>query len=406
MSDNLQEGIYFRHGERPGSFWRLLMLNVADNATPEAARNALAQVWAMLARLREGIVGDLNPAQPRPGDPAPVTVPSGDLTCLIGYGARLFSAGDHPLPLVRNAPRPPLLTALRTQGPNTPFRSLNWASPEDRQHQDTDLIIQFIANTELAVNRAIVEVAKLIAGEVLPLRIVTFFSGFNRDDRRSWIDFHDGVNTMTPEQRQVVIELTNDTDIPWLLGGTFLAFLRCQVDLSTWRGLSREQQEFMVGRDKLTGCPLVSVTTLADGTQVGEKMAGCPMTGTIPDPPPQGYVDPVTPADPLLRASHIHRANVNRTADPREPSTNRVYRQGYEFLECRPDGRLALGLNFVSFQFTPARVTDILNRVPEWLGPVNFGGNPSSARVISLLAGGYYAVPPKAEPFPGAILFE
>lgn len=406
MSDNLQEGIYFRHGERPGNCWRLLMLNIADNATPEAARDAIEKVWAMLTRLRQGIVGDLNPAQTRPGDPSPLAVPSGDLTCLIGYGARLFNLSAHPLPLVRNAPRPPLLTAFRTVSPNTPFRSLNWAPPEDRQHQDTDIVVQFIANTELAVNRAIVEVAKLISEQSLPLRMVTFFAGFNRDDRRSWIDFHDGINTMSPEQRQLVIELTDNTDTPWLLGGTFLAFLRCAVDLSMWRGLPREQQELLVGRDKLTGCPLVSVTTLAGGTQVGEKMAGCPMTGTIPTPPPQGYVDPVTPADPLLRASHIHRANVNRTADPREHSANRVYRQGYEFLECRADGRLALGLNFVSFQFDPGRVADVLNRVPFWLGPVNFGGDPPSARVISLLAGGYYAVPPQGAPFPGAVLFD
>lgn len=406
MSDNLQEGIYFRHRERPGNCWRLLMLNVADNTTPEDARDAIAKVWGMLTRLREGVVGDLNPAAPRPDDPSPVTVPAGDLTCLIGYGARLFDRNAHPLPLVRNAGRPPLLTALRTVGPNTPFRSLNWAQPEDRQHRDTDIVIQFVADTELAVNRAIVEVSKLLAEQRLPLRIVTFFDGFNRDDRRSWIDFHDGVNTMSPEQRLSVIELTNDTDIPWIFGGTFLAFLRCEVDLTTWRALTREQQELLVGRDKLTGCPLVEVTTLADGTPAGQKMSGCPMTGTIPVPPPQGYVDPVTPAHPLLRASHIHRSNVNRTADPREPSANRVYRQGYEFLECRPDGRLMMGLNFVSFQFDPKRVSDILNRVPEWLGPVNFGGDPPSARVLSLLAGGFYAVPPKAEPFPGAVLFD
>lgn len=405
MSDNLQEGIYFRHREHPRNCWRLLMLNVADNTTPEEARDALARVWAMLARLREGIVGDLNPAEPRPDDPTPVTVPAGDLTCLIGYGARLFNRNAHPLPLVRNAQRPPFLKELGTAGPNSPFRSFHWAPPGDRQHQDTDIVIQFIADTELAVNRAIVEVSKLVTEHGLPLRIVTFFDGFNRDDRRSWIDFHDGVNTMTPEQRLSVIELVDDTDFPWLLGGTYLAFLRCEVDLTTWRTLSREQQEFLVGRDKLTGCPLVDVATLADGTPVGQKMAGCPMTGTIPHPPPQGYVDPITPSHPLLRSSHIHRSNFNRSADPREPAGNRVYRQGYEFLECRPDGRLMMGLNFVSFQFDPKRVTDILNR-PEWMGAVNFGGDPPSTRVMSLLAGGFYAVPPKAEPFPGAVLFD
>src|ERR1700752_286502 len=406
MSDNLQDGIYFRHGQRPGSCWRLLTLSFTDKAKPESARDALTKIWSMLNDLRAGLIKDLNPATPRADDPSPVTVPHGDLTCLIAYGARLFNPSFHPFPLVPSAPRPPFLRAFEVNGPSRPFRNLNWASPQDRQHEDADVILQFIADSNLAVSRAAVETAKLIVDADLPLRLVALFQGFNRDDRRSWIDFHDGVNTMSPEQRQVVIELLGDEDIPWILGGTYLAFLRCEVDLFGWRRLTRAQQELLVGRDKLSGCPLVDVNMLPDGTLLGHKMAGCPVSGSIPDPIPPTYADPITPGNALLRASHIHRANVNRTADPREPSANRIYRQGYEFLEGRADGRLSLGLNFVSFQFDPKKVSDILNREPEWLGPVNFGGEPMSARVLSLLAGGFYAVPPKSDPFPGSTLFD
>ncbi len=47
-----------------------------------------------------------------------------------------------------------------------------------------------------------------------------------------------------------------------------------------------------------------------------------------------------------------------------------------------------------------------------WLGDVNFGGpsdpavvDPPSPSLLSLRAGGFYAVPPRAKPFPGATLF-
>lgn len=409
MSDNLQQGIYFRHGERPGPHWRLLLLNIASGTAPEDAKAAVASLWAMLARLRMGLVDDLNPAAPRVDDPVPVTVPSGDLTCLLGFGARLFSRSAHPLPLVRTARRPPFLRELETVGANRPFPSLHWLPLADRRQHDADLALQFIAGTTLAANRAIVECAKHITDHALPLQLVTFFDGFNREDRRSWIDFHDGVNTMSPEDRMKAIELIDDEDIAWMVGGTFLAFFRIEVNLNSWRALTREGQELLVGRDKLTGCPLISVESF-NGTLQGTKMVGCPVSGTIPNPTPEAYLNPTRPADQaILLASHIHRANLNRGADPRERASNRVYRQGYEFLEVRLDGRLSLGLNFVSFQAHVERIIDTLSR-EDWLGDANFGGGspggPPDTPILALIAGGFYAVPPKGEPFPGATVFD
>jgi hypothetical protein len=117
-----------------------------------------------------------------------------------------------------------------------------------------------------------------------------------------------------------------------------------------------------------------------------------------------------------LQASHIHRTNINRAGPAGEDENNRIFRQGYEFLEAFANGQPRLGLNFVSFQRRLSRLTNLLDTAG-WLGDVNFGGlecpAPGAPRPISLLsiiAGGFYAVPPQADPvqgeeFPGAGIF-
>jgi hypothetical protein len=120
-------------------------------------------------------------------------------------------------------------------------------------------------------------------------------------------------------------------------------------------------------------------------------------------------IDPRQTADPLLEARPLHRANQNR-ASPSAPAGLRLFRQGYDFLESiGPDGPL-LGLNFVSFQRDLFVLQHVLH-LPGWPGDVNFGG-PSEPKdgepavnLLSLLAGGFHAVPPVEDPFSGAKLF-
>ena len=97
----------------------------------------------------------------------------------------------------------------------------------------------------------------------------------------------------------------------------------------------------------------------------------------------------------------MHRANQNRGSSD-SPAALRIYRQGYDFIDAiGPDGP-EVGLNFVSFQSDLQTIAHLMH-LPGWLGDANFGdGAPP---FVTLLAGGFYAVPPRARPFPGANLF-
>ncbi|MBV9789047.1 MAG: Dyp-type peroxidase [Chloroflexi bacterium] len=405
-ADRIQDGIYFRKGQTPGKCYRLLLINIRSGTRPNEARAAIAAIWTLLAELRRGIVRDLRPLEA--GDPE-VIVPDGGLTCLLGFGARLFNPSLHVPRLVATDLRPPELVSLRPNGVGTPFLNLPWAGEEQRRPGEADLALQFIAETELAVNRAVVEIWKLIDDQDLPLDFVTMHAGFSRNDRRSWIDFHDGLNNLESSQRRGAIEVVL-ADPAWMKGGTYMGVLRVSVDLAVWRSLPREHQEILVGRNKLTGCPLEEIERGRNGELSLKFMPGCPFGEPLTPAQQAAFRDPPRPGDPLVQLSHIHRSNHNRGA-PDTDANNRVFRQGYEFLETLADGKPCLGLHFVSFQRQLARLTNLL-RLNGWLRDVNFGGatnpragEPAPIQFLSVVAGGLYAVPPNNDPFPGAEIF-
>ena len=402
--DSIQEGVYFRSGERPDDFLRLVFLNFNSETTRAQAHDALLKLWGMLQDLKQGIVRDLRPSQE--GDPD-YRVPTGKLTVLLGYGRRIFDLPSHSTDWISPDARPFELGLKLPPGENQPFRSLHWGENANTEVAQSDLVLQFIATNELAVNRAIVEVQKLIDDEELPLSISIFCQGFHREDRRSWIEFHDGINNMVSNERIQAIEYTL-LDQPWMTGGTFMAFLKIEVDLKVWRKLSRIEQEILVGRNKLTGCPLDSADVVGDRFSKTE-ISGCPMTGNISVSAPNSFLNPSRAADSLIQASHIHRSNQNR-GNPGQDSNNRIFRQGYEFLDWVEGKGISAGLNFISFQRRINAVRQILN-LPTWMGGVNFGGpegevrRPPAVELMSLIAGGFYAIPPNSDPYPGASLF-
>jgi len=399
--DQLPPGIFFRSGERPPHHWRGVVFNVVAGAEKPAVRDALARLWQMWSELARGRVRDL--AKTREDDPNDV-VTEGDLTVLLGIGRSLFGDERHMPQILSGDLRPSELARL-FPGPNQPFPKLHWAADAAPQQAQGDFFVQLFGSSALVVNRAIVEAQKLIDDFDLPLRMGMFYRGAHREDGRSWIDFHDGINNMPANERRAAIEFTS-ADAPWLVGGTFAIFLRIHVDLKVWRSLTREQQELLVGRHKLTGCPLTSAS-IVDGRPVLDFQPGCPVANANSGQATAEFTDP-PPAAGLVKTSHIHRSNFNR-GSPGADGNNRIFRQGYEFLEPNGDGALHVGLNFISFQRSLKRVRNILT-TGGWMGDVNFGGSTAEAGappipLMSVLAGGLYAVPPRADPFPGWPLF-
>ena len=394
---DLQAGIYLSPARRPPKSFLFLVIDLASETDQVEAHRALTRMWEVLADLQHGVVRDL--VSTREGEES-AGVDRGTFQALLGYGASFFG----PERTLTQARRPELVAPLGH--PGGPFPSLAWAPGVAARCGEGDLCLQLTGRDDHAVNRAAVELWKLIVDEGLPLLIRETYDGFARDDGRSWIGFHDGVSNIRPSQRLAAVECAGDPS--WNRGGTYLAFLRCEVDLEAWRRLPREAQEILVGRDKLTGCALERAES-ADGELVPRPFAGCPaMPGATPEER-DIFRDPPETGDPVIEASHIHRANQNR-AEPTTPAGHRIFRQGYEYLEGLGADGPRLGLNFISFQRDLEHLRQILG-LPGWLGGVNFGGRaqrgagePEPINLLSLRAGGFYAVPRRGSPFPGARL--
>ncbi len=157
---------------------------------------------------------------------------------------------------------------------------------------------------------------------------------------------------------------------------------------------------------KLTGCSVKGI----DSSGVPISRSGCPVTGTmtVVDEGNESFREAPRPGleQTKLLKSHIHRAEHDKN-NIEDPESRRIFRQGYEFFEgTNSEGQPRLGLNFVSFQDHPVRVTFILKQ-PGWLGDTNFGGDPD-LKFLEVEAAGIFLAPPRDDElrFPGAMLFD
>jgi deferrochelatase/peroxidase EfeB len=406
----LQEGIYHQSRARPGAFFGILFLRVDPEQPAAKARAVLARLWARYRQLRKGELPQL------PGHP----VPHGDLSVLIGFGLNLFNRND-----IRTRAPPELERFGRFRSPEPgggglllTGSGLRYATDVTQNPATEDIAIQLIANSQLAVNRGIVETWDLLttnespaAGVPPPVQLGAFYLGFQRDDGRSWIDFHDGVSNLRSADRPSVIEIKPAADPAhsWADGGTYLTFVRTEVDIAAWRSIPRSTQERLVGRDKLTGAPLERVAGRAN-----VSVTGCPVPGTteVIERGNEAFREPAAVTNPTILASHVQRAN-HHVPNPADPNSLRVYRQGYEFLESSPNAPgFRAGLNFVAFTDTPQRLARMLTTAG-WLAETNFGGrvgtgrNPNRAEILTIRAAAVFLAPPETdgESFPGAHAF-
>jgi len=402
---NLQEGIYYGSTDTPPGFFSLVLLSAAPGAAAKDVADLLESLWACYQELKEGRIGDLKGVR---------RMPAAKLQVLLGLGAPAFD-----LQRPKNAPARPLAMLQSFEqpvpgsgGPISENSGISYERDVSANPADAAIALQFTAETALAVEQAVVETWKVLEDAApAALAIQAVYTGSKRGDRRSWIDFYDGPSNLAQDERLPVIAIPPNAhpdgsweQDAWTEGGTYLAFIRLYIDLRPWRALPVAKQEELVGRTKLRGLPLKSLpppvrsSTFRDP---GDK-------GHPPHEADAARLPAETHLDPALSMSHIQRANHHNPypGGVAEPMNHRIFRQGYPFLEPldAPPG-FRVGLNFISFQSTPASLTGMLKQAG-WLGNTNFGGDTDPATAVVLLsarAAGFFLVPPVdgTERFPG-----
>jgi deferrochelatase/peroxidase EfeB len=400
----------------------ILFLRVAEGRTSIEIGKSLKNLWNMYKRLQKGKVAGL-----------PNTVlPTGGLTVVVAYAPNIFKFPNIRKNLPNDLRGRQFLPPGDGGKPILNGAGIKYALDiHENVGISEHIVFQFISNTQLATYRAVVETMKHLDStdpNNRTLYLTKFYTGFQRDDSRSWLGFHDGVSNMkSAKEREDAIRVdiaSNKLEHSdyWTRGGTYLAFLRIEIDLSIWERIDRKSQELIVGRNKLTGYPLIGVDRKGNpvsnqGSQTHQRSM---MRHKFEDHPDY-FKKPVVTNQNLnsldteasiriLSQSHIGRTRHIDKIESKEVTSRRIFRQTFEFLEPVPGNTsktLRTGLNFVSFQNDPGRLFFILTD-PNWMGNVTFGGNPNIKemdRLFSVLAAGVFFVPRVGRPFPGANIF-
>jgi Dyp-type peroxidase family len=419
MEAKLQNGIFYLPTPKIGNSCHIALIRAGVRSNAPEIGEVLVKLWRMFKNLEKGIVEDLIGVHQRHLHP-------GNLSVLIGYGPEIFLIKDvkkqKPLELSGEA----LFKLPRLGGGGPIIEDSDIMYSRDIVKNDAEsqhIVLQFVGDNEFITSRAAFETWKFLTrfqnsqGNDT-LYITGIFTGFQRDDRRNWFGFHDGVSNLPSKDRLQVISITRkdvvDKDI-WTTNGTYLAFLRTEFDVNEWSKVKDADQSIIIGRDKITGCPLIGV----DKKNQPIKDNRCPISGTFEvieegneifrEHPPFGkqrYL-PLGASDKVLEKSHVGTAN---PADEQSDRNNsyRIYRQGFEFLEpieSYPGFRV--GLNFISFQKSPKRLFNILKHSSSKKQIHNSSELPSFETFFTVRTAGIFLVPPLVmnEPFPGAGIF-
>ena len=414
MAGNIQDGIYY--DRPPGNSFCLMFMKISRSARTSDLIKELSELWNLYDELKRGKVKDL-PIQPTHSH-------HGNLSVLLGYGPKIF---DGVISGIKKNKPNDLIHEKGFKGPNISSgdsiaagSSINFTKEILKNHAPEEhVIIQFIADTEMFTNRAVVETWKHIKNRKI-LNISRFYTGFKRIDQRGWLGFHEGIANINPKERLEAIAINNSVsnEDRWLINGTYMAFIRFVIDLERWEKLSLSQQEIIIGRKKITGCPVIGFDK--NGVPINDP--NCPVVGTaeVIDEGNEQFRQhpkfnekslPRYGSDKSLLISHIHRVHKSNIHPPSDYRSLRIFRQGFEFLEP-VDGNpgFQAGLNFVSFQNNPQKVMKILT-LQHWLGRsmnTPYSNNIKELETFTLAkAAGLFLIPPfnKDELFPGSIMF-
>jgi len=165
----------------------------------------------------------------------------------------------------------------------------------------------------------------------------------------------------------------------WAKDGTYLMVRASVQNIGAWDQETLQQQQLAVGRWKYSGATLDN-----------------------PNTPAHRHDLPAFAADPtnvlVPPNSHIRRSNPR--ALPTDPD-RRIFRRGYPLIAATTQGTLERGLLFVAFARSLSTQAEFIMRA--WLKNPDFpvpgsGVDPILGNEAQVLAGGYYFVPPVADP--------
>jgi Dyp-type peroxidase family len=425
---SLQEGIYYKKGSRPGQSLGIIFLRTDKSSDVTETGQIIKRIWHRCQNLKKGNLKDLE------GTAIGYPKLYDDLTVLIGYGANIFDLKG----ALRKKPRmfsdDYRFAEPRKGGASIfPGSDLTYHDDLTENHAASDdIVIQFISECQFVTNQVIFELWHELLTELKEsdynnkVSITKFYDGFRRSDNRNWLGFHDGLSNIKTEERKGVIAIDRshvNPDDQWLVEGTFMSFIRIMNNMQKWWEQSPSKQEIMVGRDKVTGCPLIG----SDGKK-NIVMRGCPVPGTkevtdkgnelFRNHPPYGfqYLPPGV-SDEMLKLSHIGSMRLVKRDSSWRKEESTIFRQGFEFLEhSNQYPGLNVGLNFISFQNNPNR---LFNTMTGWNNKksINTRSLDNHKSEISaklefntyfrVLAAGIFVVPPDTpdEDFPGASIF-
>jgi deferrochelatase/peroxidase EfeB len=165
----------------------------------------------------------------------------------------------------------------------------------------------------------------------------------------------------------------------WATDGTYLMVRGSVFNTGAWDGQTLAQQQASVGRYKYSGATL-------DNPNSPAHRRDDPLFAT-------NASDARVPLD-----SHIRRANPR--AQPSD-ALRRIFRRGYPLMLGSAQGTLQRGLLFIAFGRSLSSQAEFI--VQGWLKNPNFpqpnaGVDPLLSQETSVVAGGFYFVPPVADP--------
>jgi Dyp-type peroxidase family len=410
----LQDGIYYKDGQRPGNSYCVVFFDIQGNIDARAIGNELMELWGVYDDLKTDIA-KRRPYKEGVGDP-------NDPSILIGYGSRIFSIPGILKQKPKDFSEKYYFSEVSRGNAIVEDTSLLYrAGLIENPLSSSCVVVQFISNDETITKLAWTRTWDFLKSYLKDhdnegLYIRKFYSGYNRPDNRSWLGFYDGISNIRSSERNEVISI-NQTNLDpadlWTLNGTYLAFIRMSIDIEQWYKTEEQIQERIVGRDKETGCPIIGVK---DGQNI--LLPGCPTYGTdnVTQYGNQTFRSTSSQYEKLydpeiqpLKHSHMNRmidgfANLDSNGEQ-----SRIYRQGYDFLDPSDTFPFySAGLNFVSFQDNPEKIHNLLrfgfNKLPH---SDNKKLEFELSDFVTVESAGLFLVPPysKENKFPGSMLF-